>query len=44
MQNAPTSYFNAIAQFDEINPQFFAQEDSFAKPSFSYQELCIRSQ
>lgn len=34
MQNAPTSYINAIAEFDKLNPQFFAQEDSYATPSF----------
>jgi len=39
MQNAPTNYISEITDFDEVSPQFFAQEDSFAPPAFLHQEL-----
>jgi len=37
--NAPESYLAALTQYDEVNPQFFAKANSYAEPSFIYQEL-----
>ena len=37
--SVPVSYLSALMQYDEVNPQFFEETDSFAEPSVSYQEL-----
>jgi len=37
--NALESFLNALVHYDEVNPQFFAEEGTFAEPSFVSQEL-----
>lgn len=43
ISNAPESYLdipvNYESVYDEINPQYFADANSFAEPPFLYQEL-----
>jgi len=37
--NALASYFDALTQYDEVNPQFFEEIDYFAEPSCISQKL-----
>ena len=37
--DAPVGYCGTLAQYDEMNPFFFAEDNSFADPSSFYQEL-----
>jgi len=37
--NAPATYLDALMQYDEVNPQFFEEINSFAEPSWVSQEL-----
>jgi len=37
--DALASYLTELADYDEIDPRFFAEVDSFAEPSVIFQEL-----
>jgi len=37
--DTPANYLTELSDYDEVNPWFFAVEDSFAEPSVIFQEL-----